>query len=202
MFTGLVTGGGELAAREARGPGARLSVRVAGAAALLNVGRPLELGESIAVNGCCLTVADIVAGGFEADASAETLARTTLGALAVGSPVNLERALRAGDAMGGHLVTGHVDGVGSLAARRAVGESVAMTFAMPVALARFVAEKGSIAVDGVSLTVNGVAGDRFEVTIIPHTLQATNLGALPVAAAVNLEVDLVARYVARLVEAR
>lgn len=199
MFTGLVSAIGALAERGSRGgsgSGARLRVRCA-----LD-GGPLELGESIAVSGCCLTVARIVGDGFEADASAETLARTTLGSLAEGAPLNLERALRAGDRMGGHLVTGHVDGVGSLAARRPVGESVAMTFAMPAPLARFVAEKGSIAVDGVSLTVNGVAGERFDVTIIPHTLGATNLGSLAVGAPVNLEVDLVARYVARLMEAQ
>jgi riboflavin synthase len=198
VFTGLVSSLGSLAARTPRGPDARLVIRCAfedGA---------LALGESIAVSGCCLTVASIAAGGFEADASSETLARTTIGSLAVGAPVNLERALRAGDRMGGHIVSGHVDGVGSLARRRPVGESVAMTFAAPAELARFVAEKGSIAVDGVSLTVNRVAaagGDSFEVMIIPHTLEKTNLGSLAEGAAVNLEVDLVARYVARLLEA-
>jgi riboflavin synthase len=136
--------------------------------------------------------------GFEADASAETLARTTLGTLRPASPVHLERALRAADRMGGHLVTGHVDGVGELADRRDVGDAVWMAFRVPAELAKFIAEKGSIAVDGVSLTVNGVAGDRFEVAIIPHTLQKTTFGALTPGSRVNLEVDLIARYVARL----
>jgi riboflavin synthase len=196
MFTGLVAAIGVLARRAERGPGARLAFR-----AQLD-GGPLELGESIAIDGCCLSVASIQRDGFEADASAETLSRTTLGRAAPGSAVNLERALRAGDRMGGHLVTGHVDGVGELVARRPVGEAVAMTFAVPPPLAKFVAEKGSIAVSGVSLTVNAVgAGGRFDVTLIPITLAATNLGALSPGARVNLEVDLVARYVARLLEA-
>jgi riboflavin synthase len=196
MFTGLVAATGVLARRSDRGPGARLVFR-----AQLD-GEPLELGESIAIDGCCLSVAGIQRDGFEADASAETLSRTTLGRAAPGSAVNLERALRAGDRMGGHLVTGHVDGVGELVARRPVGEAVAMTFAVPAALAKYIAEKGSIAVSGVSLTVNAVvAGGRFDVTLIPITLTETNLGSLSPGARVNLEVDLVARYVARLLEA-
>jgi len=193
MFTGLVTTTGALAARAARGPGARLAFR-----ARFDDG-PLALGESVAVDGACLSVESLSADGFEVDASSETLARTTLGALAPGSAVNLERSLRAGDRLGGHLVTGHVDGVGALAERTPVGEALALAFTMPAGIARFVAEKGSIAVNGVSLTVNAVRGDRFDVTIIPITLAKTNLGALAVGGAVNLEVDLVARYVARLV---
>jgi riboflavin synthase len=138
---------------------------------------------------------------FEADASAETLTRTTLGELEPASVVHLERALRAGIAWG-HIVTGHVDGVGELAARRAVGEAFWMSFRIPAELARFVAEKGSIAVDGVSLTVNSVSDDRFEVTIIPITLEKTKLDMLTPGRRVNLEVDLVARYVARLISSQ
>ena len=196
MFTGLVAATGVLASRSPRGPGARLSVR-----ARFDDGA-LALGESIAVDGVCVSVAAASADGFEADASAETLARTTLGTLAVGAPVHLERALRAGDRMGGHLVTGHVDGVGQVVDRRAVGEALWMAVRLPSILASFVAEKGSIAVDGVSLTVNGVEGDRFEVTLIPVTLEKTKLGALGPGASVNLEVDLVARYVSRWMASR
>jgi riboflavin synthase len=197
MFTGLVAATGVLGARSARGPGARLWLQ-----ADLD-GGPLVLGESIAVDGCCLSVAEHRPGGFEVDASAETLARTTLGRIEPGTVVNLERALRAGDRIGGHLATGHVDGVGELVARRPLGEAVAMTFALPSSLARFVAEKGSIAVNGVSLTVNSVrsADHHFEVVLIPITLEKTNLSSLAPGDAVNLEVDLIARYVARLMEA-
>jgi riboflavin synthase len=195
MFTGLVEATGAVATRAPRGPGARLGIQT-------DLGRdarePLALGESVAVDGVCLTVDALQPGGFEVDASGETLARTTLGGLAPGSRVHLERAMRPSDRLGGHIVTGHVDGVGSLAERRPEGESVWMSFAMPRELARFVAEKGSIAVDGVSLTVNAVGDDRFEVTIIPHTARTTKLGELAPGQRVNLEVDLVARYVARL----
>jgi riboflavin synthase len=195
MFTGLVIAVGAIAARQARGPGARLRVE-----AHLD-GEPLALGESIAVDGCCLSVAALLPDGFEVDATAETLACTTLGELAPGSAVNLERSLAAGERLGGHLVTGHVDGVGELVERRSVGEAAAVTFTLPPELARFVAKKGSIAVNGTSLTVNAVAADSFEVTLIPITLAATNLGRLAPGQRVNLEVDLVARYVARLMDA-
>jgi riboflavin synthase len=218
MFTGLVAATGVLAAREPRGPGARLSLSAA-----LDDG-PFALGESIAVDGVCLSVDAITKTGFEADASSETLARTTLGGLRPGAILHFERSLRAGSLMGGHLVTGHVDGVGALVARTPVGEAVSMGFRLPPELARFVAEKGSIAVDGVSLTVNAVrkaasaearggaangangangtnGTDLFDVMIIPHTLAKTKLGALAPGDPVNLEVDLVARYVARLMSA-
>jgi riboflavin synthase len=213
MFTGLIAATGVLAAREPRGPGARLSLSAA-----FDDG-PFTLGESIAVDGVCLSVDAITRTGFEADASAETLARTTLGGLSPGAVLHLERSLRAGSLIGGHLVTGHVDGVGALVSRAPVGEAVAMVFRVPPELARYVAEKGSIAVDGVSLTVNAVdsrarsaahatnettaanAANTFDVMIIPHTLAKTKLGALRPGDPVNLEVDLVARYVARLMSA-
>jgi len=196
MFTGLVTAMGTLAARLPRGPGARLTLN-----ARFDDG-PLLLGESVSVSGACLTVDAITADGFEVDASAETLARTTLGGVKLGGTVHLERALRAADRMGGHVVTGHVDGVGSLLERRPVGESVALVFGVPLELAPFIAEKGSITVEGVSLTVNGAGPDRFDVTIIPHTLGKTHLGQLRPGDPVNLEVDLIARYVGRLLAFR
>ncbi|MDP9034961.1 MAG: riboflavin synthase [Myxococcota bacterium] len=194
MFSGLVAGMGVLERSLPRGHGARLYVRGSFADG------PLALGESIAVDGCCLSVAGIFLGGFEADASSETLARTTLGTPSPNRVVNLERALRAGDRLGGHLVTGHIDGVGTVLERQDEGDARALTFELPARLARFVAEKGSIAVSGVSLTVNGVEARRFGVMLIPITLAETNLGALGVGDQVNLEVDLVARYVARLVD--
>jgi len=191
VFTGLVETMGVLAERAARGPGARLVIR----ATLAN--EPLAMGESISVDGCCLSAVELGQGRFAVDATAETLARTTMGTLPVGRQVNLERAVRAGDRLGGHLVTGHVDAVGKLLERREVGEAVAMRFSLLPELARFVAEKGSVAVGGVSLTVNGVAAESFDVMIIPITLRVTTLGELAPGDPVNLEVDLVARYVAR-----
>jgi riboflavin synthase len=192
MFTGLVATTGLLESRSPRGTGARMTVR-----AHLD-GEPLVLGESIAVDGVCLSVDAILPDGFEFDASSETCSRTTLGGLEAGSTVHLERALRVGDRLGGHLVTGHVDGMGVLVGRRPVGEAVWMTFAPPADLARFFAEKGSVTVDGVSLTVNAISRDGFEVMLIPHTLTKTKLGRLVAGSRVNLEVDLIARYVERL----
>lgn len=191
MFTGLVEAMGVLASREPRGPGARLVIRATLA------GELLATGESISVDGACLSVVESPAGGFAVDATAETLARTTLGTLPLGRRVNLERALQVGDRLGGHIVTGHVDAVGTLVERKAVGEAEAMTFSLPAQLARFFAEKGSIAVAGVSLTVNAVRDNAFDVMLIPITLRATTLGDLAPGEQVNLEVDLVARYVAR-----
>jgi riboflavin synthase len=189
VFTGLVETTGVLAERSARGPGARLFIRASLA------GEPLALGESITVDGACLSVVEIRPDGFAIDATSETLARTTLGDAAVGQRVNLERALRASDRLGGHIVTGHVDDVGTLLERREVGAAFAMTFSLPAGLARFVAEKGSIAVSGVSLTVNAVRPGCFDVMLIPITLRVTSLGDLAQGDRVNLEVDLVARYV-------
>jgi riboflavin synthase len=192
VFTGLVETTGILAERAARGPGARLVVRARLA------GEALALGESILVDGACLSVTDVLPDGFAVDATVETLSRTTLGELGLGGKVNLERAMRAGDRLGGHIVTGHVDAVGSLTARKSAGDAVAMTFAFPARLARYVAEKGSITVGGVSLTVNAVRSSpacSFDVMLIPITLSTTHLGDLQPGYLVNLEVDLVARYV-------
>jgi len=158
----------------------------------------IALGASIACSGVCLTVVDKGRGWFRVQASAETRSRSTVGSWRVGTAVNLERALRLGDELGGHLVAGHVDGMGRLVERRAEGDSLRLMVEAPAALAPGIAPKGSIAVDGVSLTVNEVTGARFGVNIIPHTQAATGLGALAVGDAVNLELDLVARYVARL----
>ena len=158
----------------------------------------IAIGASIACSGVCLTVVEKDRGWFRVQASAETRSRSTVGSWRVGSPVNLERALKLGDELGGHLVAGHVDGMGRLVERRAEGDSLRLVVEAPAALAPGIAPKGSIAVDGVSLTVNEVTGARFGVNIIPHTQAATSLGALAVGDAVNLELDLVARYVARL----
>ena len=162
--------------------------------------RARELGASVAVSGVCLTVTAASPKHFEVEAAFETLSLTTLGDLAVGDVVNLEPALRMGDPLGGHLVSGHVDGVGRLESVEARGEARECWFSVPAELARYVAPKGSICIDGVSLTVNAVRDDRFSVGLIPHTLGVTTLGALGVGDRVNLEVDLLARYVARLLE--
>jgi riboflavin synthase len=195
MFTGLVQAVGRLAASEARGGDRRLRVD----AGALDAG-DLQLGESIAVNGVCLTVAAVDATGFQADASNETLALTTLGGLAVGAPLNLERALLPTTRLGGHLVAGHVDGLGRVDAIADDGRSQRWRFRAPAALLRYVAVKGSICVDGVSLTVNAVDAGGFEVNLVPHTLASTAFAATPPGAAVNLEVDLLARYAERLLQ--
>lgn len=188
MFTGLVEARGKLARRSPASGGARLFVE-----APLS---PLVLGESIATDGVCLTVEAVAPGGFYATASAETLARSTLGAKALGTPVNLERALAVGARLGGHMVAGHVDGVGRVATVRPEGGGTRVSFTYPRELARFIAEKGSIAVNGVSLTVNGVDDGSFHVVLVPHTAAST-AWALEAGAPVNLEVDVLARYVAR-----
>jgi riboflavin synthase len=158
----------------------------------------IAVGASIACSGVCLTAIERGPGWFRVQASAETRARSTLGSWRVGTPVNLERSLKLGDELGGHLVAGHVDGVGRLVSEREEGDSVRLVFEAPAALAPGFASKGSIAVDGVSLTVNEVTGARFGVNIIPHTRAVTSLGSLKVGDAANLEIDLIARYVARL----
>ncbi len=191
MFTGIVTTVGSIAAIAPSAGGARIKVAAAG----LQLADG-QVGESIAVNGVCLTAIEISNTGFSADVSAETL-RCTAG-FEAGAPVNLERALRLADRLGGHLVSGHVDGVGVLASVQPAGDNRVLVFEAPLAVARYVAVKGSIAINGVSLTVNEVNNRQFSVNIIPHTLSATNLGALTAGAHVNLEADTVARYVERL----
>lgn len=193
MFTGIIEAVGRLAARETRGGDARLRIAV-GALPFEDV----QLGESIAVNGVCLTVVAFDAAHFEADASNETLALTTLGVLREGAPLNLERAMRPSDRFGGHIVSGHVDGTGAVLAVHEDARAQRWRFAMPPRLAKYVAQKGSICVDGVSLTVNAVDGESFEVALVPHTVAHTAFQATRVGDPVNLEVDLVARYLERL----
>ena len=198
MFTGIVQAVARIADVEARGDGVRIGVDI-GVRDVADV----AVGDSVAVNGCCLTVVEINGSTLDFDVSAETL-RCTTGLDRVGD-VNLEMALRASDRLGGHWVAGHVDGVGTVTRFAAVasdpGGSFLLEIDAPPALARFIATKGSIAVHGVSLTVNGVSSSRFDVNLIPHTLAVTTLGALTTGARVNLEVDLVARYVDRLLGA-
>jgi len=201
MFTGLIETKGtvERRASSAGGRDARLVLRGE------FEGGALVLGESIAVDGVCLTAAALAQPRpglwvFEADVSSETLAKTTLGDLTPGAHVNLERAVPLGGRMGGHIVSGHVDGVGHVKDKTPVGGAVKVVFQVPRELMRYIAPKGSICVSGVSLTVNNVAGDRFDVVLVPHTRDKTSLDALPIGARVNLEVDLLARYVARLLE--
>jgi riboflavin synthase len=195
MFTGIVQDTGTVASLAARDGDVRLAIRVG----RLDLSRTV-VGDSICVQGCCVTAVALTGAGFEADLSRETLGLTTLGDLAVGAAVNLEPALRAGDALGGHLVSGHVDGVARMVSRSADARSTRMVFEAPAALARFIARKGSVALNGVSLTVNEVEGARFGVNLIPHTLQVTTLGELLAGSLVNLEVDQVARYVERLTQ--
>ena len=193
MFTGIIEAVGRLAGRQARGGDARLRIAVGGLPF-----DDAQLGESIAVNGVCLTVVAFDRGHFEADASNETLALTTLGALADGAPLNLERAMRPSDRLGGHIVSGHVDGLGRVLDVREDARAQRWRFAMPRALAKYVAHKGSICVDGVSLTVNAAEDEAFEVALVPHTVAHTAFSATRVGDPVNLEVDLIARYLERL----
>jgi len=189
MFTGLVEALGTVHKVHEEPPGRRLTLReptIAGEA---------NLGDSVAVNGCCLTVVAQEGDAFDFEAGPETLARTNLGELAAGSRVNLERSLKVGERLGGHFVTGHIDAVGSLDVRSEDGEWATLWFRTPPALARQMVSKGSIAVDGVSLTLVDVEVDRFSVQLIPHTLAVTTLGRLAVGDRVNLETDLLAKYV-------
>ncbi|KQY49907.1 riboflavin synthase [Lysobacter sp. Root494] len=197
MFTGIIEGLGRIAALEERGGDVRLRVE-AGTLPFDNV----QLGESVAVNGVCLTVIDFDATSFAADASNETLSLTTLGRLQAGAPVNLERAMRPTDRLGGHLVSGHVDGVGRVLSIVEDARAQRWRFAAPAALLKYIAKKGSICVDGVSLTVNEVDAQGFEVALIPHTVTHTAFALTKVDDAVNLEIDLVARYVERLLGER
>lgn len=193
MFTGIVQAIGTVAAMEPRGGDVRLRI-VTGKLDLADV----ALGDSVAVNGVCLTAVELPGDGFAADVSRETLSLTTLGDLVAGSPVNLEKALTLATRLGGHLVSGHVDGLGRVVERHDDARSVRFAIEAPAELARYIAHKGSIAVDGTSLTVNAVRGARFELNIVPHTLQETIMAAYRPGRAVNLEVDLVARYLERL----
>ena len=196
MFTGIVKSMGRVAAvRE--GAARRLAIDTGG---LATAG--WKAGDSIAVSGVCLTLVAVADGRFEAELSGETVGRTTLGSLAPGDRVNLEPALGAADAIGGHLVTGHVDGVASVRDCSEEGGALRATVEAPAALARFIAEKGSIALDGVSLTVNRIDGREFDVDLVPHTRAVTTLGELAAGRLLNLGVDLVARYLDRLLESR
>jgi len=197
MFTGIVQGVGRIRSVEPHGGDVTMWIET-GDVPLGGV----EIGGSIAVNGCCLTAVRLEPAAFAADLSRETLTLTTAGDWQPGTPVNLEKALTAGQALGGHYVTGHVDGVGQVIARHDDARSVRVEFEVPAELARYVARKGSICVDGVSLTVNGAVGRRFDVNLVPHTLEMTVLGGYQPGTRVNLEVDIIARYLERLVAER
>ena len=195
MFTGIVKATGEIAAMQKIGGDVRLSIR--------STGLPFasyDVGESIAVNGVCLTAVALRDDGFDTDVSTETLDVTGLGQLAVGSAVNLEPSLSLADRLGGHLVSGHVDCVGQVTQREADARSIRLQFELPQEYARYVAKKGSICVDGVSLTINEVSGNHFDLNIIPHTAETTIVGSYAVGTTVNIEVDMLARYVERLLE--
>jgi len=193
MFTGIIQAKGSIAALERRGGDVRLSVQ--------SDGLPFasyDVGESIAVNGVCLTAVELRADGFDTDVSVETLDVTSLGGLGVGDHVNLEPSLSLGDRLGGHLVSGHVDCLGTVTSRKADARSIRFTVEIPEEFGRYVARKGSVTLDGVSLTVNDVSAAGFEVNIIPHTADVTIIGNYAVGTNVNVEVDLLARYIERL----
>ena len=198
MFTGIVTDVGEVIRVTPRAVGARFRIATA------YDPETIDIGASISCAGCCLTAVERGVDGnrayFDVEASPETLSRTTLGGWAAGTRLNLERSLKLGDELGGHMVSGHVDGLATILERRDEGDMATFTFEAPAELARFIAEKGSVALDGTSLTVNAVKGRRFDAALIPHTLAVTTWGARKAGEPVNLEVDQVARYVARLAE--
>ena len=193
MFTGIIEAIGQVRALQARAGDLRLCI----GSGNLDM-HDVALGESIAVNGVCLTVVAFSADHFEADVSNETLRCTTLGELQVDAPVNLERAMRADGRFGGHIVSGHVDGVGEVRSITAESRSQIWRFRVPASLSRYIAEKGSVCIDGTSLTINTVEGDEFEVNHVPHTVTHTRFHSLTTGARVNIEVDLIARYVERL----
>lgn len=197
MFTGIITALGTVRAIDPIGGNRDMRLVIETPPAFLSE-PPVALGASIACSGCCLTAVDFGADWFAVDASAETLAHTKLGTWTIGSRVNLERSLRMGDELGGHLVSGHVDGVGAAVSMTPENASHRWVFRVPPELARFIAVKGSVAVDGVSLTVNQVQGDTFGVNIIPHTEAVTGFGTMRSGDQVNIEIDMLARYVARL----
>jgi riboflavin synthase len=198
MFTGIVEARGAVSALNASGAVHRVVIATPVDFPIAD----LPLGASIAVDGVCLTVVDRAVGWFSADLGPETLALTTLGNLAPGGAVHLERPLKLGDALGGHLVSGHVDGVGHVVFRKEKGDALELHISAPATVAPTLVVKGSVTVDGVSLTINAVEEDRFSVTLIPHTLSVTHLGERPPGSSVNLEADLIAKHIDRLVTAR
>lgn len=195
MFTGLIESQGIVTRVERISGGVRLEVYAP------DFGRDMAIGDSVAVDGACLTITRFIRGAFLVDVSAETLDRTTLGGLKQGSAVNLERALRMSDRFGGHFVSGHVDGVGRIVMRQAAGNSTLYTFAAPETVSDFLVAKGSVAVDGISLTVADVTADGFTAAVIPHTEESTTLKGKPIGAEVNMEADMLAKYIARYVAA-
>lgn len=197
MFTGIIEALGRVASVETIGGDRRLRIETAG-----DYLDGTQLGDSIAVSGVCLTAVEMLPRAFVADVSVETLQATIAGSWRAGTPVNLERALTPAKPLGGHLMVGHVDGVGHLREKFEDARSWRLLFEAPLPLARYIARKGSVAIDGVSLTVNDVRGNRFGVNIIPQTWTNTTLGNLQIGSAINLEVDLIARYLERLIEAR
>lgn len=194
MFTGIIQSIGEVAAIEPKGDDTRIRI-LTNQLDLADV----QLGDSIAVNGVCLTIVELPGDGFWADVSGETLSCTTFKSLTVGIKANLEKALTPTTRLGGHLVSGHVDGIGKIVERYNDGRSVRFHIQAPDEMAKYIAEKGSVCVDGISLTVNAVKGAIFELNIVPHTLQETTMGQLKVGTEVNLEVDIIARYLERLI---
>jgi riboflavin synthase len=193
MFTGIIQAVGEIAVLESKGEDLRVRVRTG----KLPLG-DVHIGDSIATSGVCLTVVELPGDGFWADVSGETLAVTGMGRLAVGARVNLEKALTPATPLGGHLVSGHVDGIGRVVSRRDVGRSVRFRLRAPDTLAHYIAAKGSVCIDGISLTVNAVDGAEFELNIVPHTLAETTMGDFQEGNTFNLEVDIIARYLERL----
>ena len=193
MFTGIIQAVGSIQSREKRAGDARLKINTG----ILDI-TSMSLGDSVAVNGVCLTAVDVSSNSFSADVSIESLSRTTLGDLKSGSKVNLEMAVTPTTRLGGHLVSGHVDGIGEVIKRWDDARSERFIIRTPDKLAKYIAEKGSICVDGISLTVNGIAGCEFELNIVPHTLDSTTMGDYKVGQHVNLEVDIIARYLERL----
>jgi len=195
MFTGIILGKGTVVEKRSSGSGMIFSLE-----SDVDLTDPEE-GESIAVNGVCLTAKNISSRKFTVDISPESLARTNLGKLSIGSKVNLERALRLSDRLGGHMVSGHVDAVSPVLERRPVGDFVQFTFGIPAGLSKYIIEKGSIGIDGTSLTVNSCDEKKFSIVIIPHTLEVTLMGTLREGDTVNIEVDLIGKYVEKMLQA-
>ena len=193
MFTGIIEAVGEIQAIESKGEDVRMRIKTG----KLDLG-DVQLGDSIATNGVCLTAIELPGDGYVADVSGETLSKTTLDRLKVGTPVNLEKALTPTTRLGGHLVSGHVDGVGEVVSRSSAGRSIKFVIRAPNELAKYIAQKGSVCVEGISLTVNEVRGAEFDLNIVPHTLQETTMQHLQAGSPVNLEVDIIARYLERL----